>query len=783
MIGRTLSHYRIVRPLGAGGMGVVYLAHDDHLDREVALKILPPGSIADQSARRRFRNEAQALSRLNHPHIATIYDFDTAGDVDFLVMEYVPGTTLDRMLADRPLSEADAVGYALQITDALAEAHAQNIVHRDLKPANIAITLQRKVKILDFGLAKLLQGTGADRPTSRSTASTTVAGTPAYMAPEQLLGQPVDAATDLYALGVVLFESLTGRLPFIADSPYALGKAILDERPPSVRHLRPALSTDIDTVVNRCLEKDRARRFHTSRELAAALRVLLQAHARGKPPGLSKAIRGLLAGVGALVVIGAVLLGMNAWGVRDRLLHRTIAGPIRSLAVLPLENLSKDPGQEYFADGMTDELISTLANLAGLRVISRTSVMRYKAARKSLPQVARELGVEAVIEGSVMRVGTRVRITTQLVRAATDEPLWSQSYERDLSDVLTLQRQVAQAIAREIQLAVSDQQRARFSQAAPVDPQAQESYLKGRYHATRPDEESLRASLDYYQQAIQEDPKYALAYAGLADSYILLTNLGGLSGDFGFSRAKTAARKALELDQLLAEAHSALAYAKLSQDLDWAGAEVEFKRALEINPSYATAYMWYSRLLSALGQHEQAITLATRAKDLDPVSLGTRLSLGITLFYARRYDRAVDELQQILEMDSSYVWVHSWLGLAFEQLGKSDRALIEFSRAYGGASNAASAHTLAIAGRREEARRILESLRASNPAGSRSVSPFELAMIYAGLGEKERAFVELDRAVAGQRAGLLTLGVEPALDPLHDDPRFRRLLDKLGVPR
>ena len=483
MIGRTLGHYHILAKLGAGGMGEVYRARDERLEREVALKILPAGSLGDEAARKRFRREALALSRLNHPNIAVIYDFDSDAGVDFLAMECVPGQTLAERLAGGTPTEQETVTLALQIAEGLEEAHEHGIVHRDLKPGNIMVTPKGRAKVLDFGLAKLLRTVEGTR--SAETLPEVVAGTLPYMAPEQVRGEPVDARSDIFSLGSVVYEMATGRRAFGETAMSRLIDAILHQSVVPPRALNPRLSTELERILLKCLEKSPDSRYQSLREFSVDLRRLLSsltATAAPRPAPLARQARRRTA-VWSLgtVLVALVLAGLAIGLWRGR--TRSPSGPraIQSLAVLPLENFSGDPQQEYFADGMTEELITDLGKINRLRVISRTSVMQYKRTRKPIPEIASELAVDAVVEGSILQSQGRVRVTAQLIEARTDRHLWAQRYERETRDVLRLQDEIARAIAREIEVTLTPEEQARLASSLPVDPEANEAYLRGRF--------------------------------------------------------------------------------------------------------------------------------------------------------------------------------------------------------------------------------------------------------------------------------------------------------------
>src|SRR5260370_4462366 len=529
MIGQTLGHYRILEKVGAGGMGVVYRARDEQLDRDVAVKVLPSGTLSDDTARRHFRKEAMALAKLNHPNIETVYEFGTQDGTDFLVMEYVPGKTLAGRLSQGTLPEKEVVALGTQIAAALEEAHERGIVHRDLKPANIAITEKGRAKILDFGLPKLLRPV-TEGTTDTLTDSPAAAGTLPYMPPEQLKGEPVDARADIYTIGAVLYEMATGRRAFPEEQTSRLIDAILHQPPVSPRALDPRLSTELESIILKCLDREPERRYQFATELLVDLRRLEPSSSKYlPPPPRSPAWRRVakLTGyaVPGLLVLAVGLTAMNAGGWRDRFFGRLRTPQIRSLAVLPFENLTGDAEQEYFADGMTEALITTLGQIRALRVISRTSVMKYKAApRPPVPDIARALHVDAIIADSLSHSENLAQVTARLVSASTDTQLWSKSYQRDLQNVLVMQDEVATAIVREININLTPQEQARLASGRPVNPAAHEADLKGRY-LNKGTSSQQRKAREYFEEAIRIDPNYAPAYAGLADYYLTSVQL------------------------------------------------------------------------------------------------------------------------------------------------------------------------------------------------------------------------------------------------------------------
>lgn len=766
---RRISRYRLIEPLGEGGMGTVYRARDERLERDVALKILRSGVRDDPEARKRFRREANALSRLSHPSISTVLDFDTENGTEFLVVELVEGKRLDEVLREGPLPEDEILRLGVDIAGALAAAHEEGVIHRDLKPANVMVTSRGGLKLLDFGLALLAPCAPVTTETRSVGDAGQVVGTIAYMAPEQLIGRTVDERADHYALGALLFEMAAGRLPFTATPATALMNEILHRpapRPESLgRPVRPALGA----LILELLEKDPARRPATSREIAGRLRAI---RAAGPDAG-----GGVAGGSGAFGATGgAVPTGAPT----------TFPGAsrIRSLAVLPLVHLSGDPEQEYFADGMTEALITDLAQIRDLRVVSRTSAMQFKGARKPLPEIARALQVDAVVEGTVALHGDRVRITAQLIEAATDRHLWARSYERDLRDVLALQGEVARAIAEEIRDQVEPKVRARLARERRVDPRAFEAYLRGRYHWNRRTGDGIRRGIEHFQEAIERDPRYAPAYAGLAQAYDTLGSYNFLPPGEAFSLAREAVTRALDLDESLPEAHVALGGVLQSHLWDWPGAEREFLRALDLDPNHAGAHHWYSDFLSAMGRRDDAVACARRAAELDPLNLAINMTLGAAYFYARRYEEAMEQQRKTLDLDPSFAPAHRSMGGALEQLGRYDEAIEEYRKGAALSSDLSAtsllAHTYAVSGRTDEARRILGDLEEA--VKERYVSAYSLAAVHTGLGESDRAFEMLNRAFRERDRGMVWILVAPRLDPLRADPRFTDLLRRMKFP-
>ena len=790
LVGSELGRYRVIEKIDAGGMGEVYRARDEHLARDVAIKVLPPGTLIDKSARKRFHKEALILSQLNHPNIATIHDFDTQQGVDFLVMEYISGITLSEKVAGRPLPEKEVLHLGVQLAEGLAAAHDHGVVHRDLKPGNLRVTSDGRLKILDFGLAKLRPPVTASAATESLSETRAMAGTLPYMAPEQLLGEEVDTRTDIHAAGSVLYEMATGERPFAEVESSQLIGAILRRPPVPPTVLNPRVSPELERIIGKGLEKEPENRYQSAKELAIDLRRLQTGVLSGLQPAARhsrwRSAKSVWLGLGILAAAIVVLIAFNVGNWRKLALDRTGARAIESLAVLPVKNFSGDPGQEFFADGMTDALIAGLAQIKAVRVISRTSIMHYKGTSETLPQIARELGVDGIVEASVMRSGSRVRITAQLIDAREDRHLWARNYERDMTDVLTLQSDLVQAIAGEIRVQLTPQENERLKAARRVNPEAYEAYLKGRFYWNKRTGQDITKGIEYFQHAIEIDPDYALAYVGLANSYVLLPDFGDARPREVIPKARAAAAKAIEIDDVLAEAHTPLAFISAYYDYDRAGAEREFKRAIELNPGDATAHHWYALWLLFLGRRDEATAEIERARSLDPLSLAINTSVGTVLLYSRHYDSAIEQYRKTLEMDPNFAQAHDYLGNAYLQNGMYEQAIAEFQEAVdlsGGQVRcvAGLGRAYAAAGKREQARKMLEQLK--KRAQRSYVSRYELALIYTGLGEKEQAFAWLEQAYEEHDRRLVELEAGPQVDPLRSDQRFQDLLRRMNFPQ
>jgi len=789
MIGQTLGHYRILEKIGAGGMGEVYRARDERLGREVAVKVLPPSLVPDESVRKRLRKEAQALSKLNHPNIEILFELGSKDGAEFLVVEYVPGVTLSDRLAQGPMPEREIARLGVQLANGLAAAHSQGIVHCDLKPSNLRTTPDGRLKILDFGIAKSLRVTRESSKHNVTTESTTggqgVVGTLPYMATEQLRSEPADARSDLYSAGAVLYEMATGQRAFRDGVAPRLTDAILHQAAVPPRAVNASISPELERIILKCLQKEPENRYQSAAELEVDLRQL----ATIEVPRSGTAVRRLPiwrrhpgVATALAVVLSAIVVGLSVGRWWEQQASRSGPGRIQSLAVLPLQNFSGDLQKDYFADGMTDQLIADLSQISALRVISRTTMMQYKGTRKPLPEIARELSVDAVIEGSVLSSGNRIRITAQLIQGSTDKHLWAQSYERDGRDVLKLQGDVASAIADEIRIAVTQQERARLTHAPPVIPAAYDAYLKGRYHWHKGTEQERQQARQYFEQAAQIDPNYASAYAGLADYY---WSTDALPPRVAMPQAKQYALKALEIDPTLAEAHTSLGAVRFLGDWNWPEAEGQFKRALELSPGDVEAHRIYSAYLSAMGRGEEALAEARRAQELDPLSIPAQVTAGWTFYYARRYDQAVEQCGKMVDREPDFANAHDCLGLSYLAKKMYEKAIAECQRAVNLSGNDLNravglARAQALAGNQAAARKALNELSART---RRSYVPASLfAQIHLGLGEKKQGLAWLETAYADRDQYLTRLKVEPAFDSVRSDPAFQDLMRRLGLP-
>jgi eukaryotic-like serine/threonine-protein kinase len=777
MIGQKISNYKILEKLGGGGMGVVYKAQDLVLDRFVALKFLPSDLSADEEGKKRLVHEARAASALDHPNICTIYEVDETEDGRmFIVMAYCDGVTLKQKIETGSMPLDQVIDIAIQAAEGLARAHEMGITHRDIKSANLMITNRGKVKIVDFGLAQLAGQTGLGNAAA-------LMGTPAYMSPEQARAEEVDHRTDIWSLAVALYEMATGQLPFTGEYEQEVVYSILNEDPAPITSLRSDIPPELERIIRKGLKKKASARYQRMDEMLNDLRPLrklpetsLSKHERVET-GQRRKRAYLYSGVAALLAL-MILQGFLSFTGNDEAMV--------SLAILPIANAEANPELEYLGDGITESLINSLSQLPTLKVIAFTSVMRYKGKEIDPHTVGRDLDVHAVLVGRVLQHGNNLSISVALVDARNNRQLWGEKYNRKLADILAVQEEITQEISRSLQLRLYDDEQKRLAKHYTENPEAYQLYLKGRYFWNKRTAEGLTKGIAYFEQAIEKDPAYALAYTGLADCYTLRSIYDGLPPNESFPKAKAAAMIALEIDENLAEAHASLAMVRFYYDWNWLEAEREFKQALALNPGYATAFHWYAYYLIAMGRVEEAMAAIKHAQELEPLSLIINTDVGDLFYLAHRYDQATEQLQKTLEMDSSFVVAHWLLGFAYGQKSMFAQALVACQKA--NALSAGSAltlgtlgHAYALSGKCEEAQAIIGELK--KMAKRNYVSPYHLAIIYAGLGEKEQALAWLQGACDERSSALVFLKAQPIFDGLRSDPRFMALLMKMGLEK
>jgi len=790
MINETISHFRVIEKLGAGGMGVVYKAVDLRLDRPVALKFLPDNMLQDSQALERFRREARAASALNHPGICTIYDIGEQHGRGFIAMEFIDGETLRSHIHGKALPLEEMLKLGIQIAEALDAAHAEGIIHRDIKPANIFVTKRGQAKVLDFGLAKLVPkgvgvfaASGGEVPDSSSIVGI-ISGTPSYMSPEQVRGDNLDPRTDIFSLGLLLYEMATGRQAFSGATGGMIIEAVLTRSPVLARSINPDIPLRLEEIINKALHKDRDQRY----QRAADVRADLQRLERDTDSG----------GITAIEVVEPVPISTtshlystgkqrtrNSTAQTGALRPERVSKVIGSLAVLPFENASRDPEHEYLSDGIAGSLINILATVPKLRVMAQSTVFRYKGRRIDPQVVGRELNVRAVLTGRIMQSGGSLRIGTELVDVATGSQLWGAQYDRQPGDIFAIQDEISEEISGKLRLKLTRAEKKRLTKHQTDDAEAYRLYLKGRHHWNRWTEDGFYKAIEYFQQAVDKDPSYALAYTGLADSYVLLGWNSYLPPKDAFPQGKMAAMRALRVDPDLGEAHTPLAAVLWLHDWQWQEAQVEFERSLALNPAHPTASHWYAEYLMTMGRQVEAIARIKNSQELDPLSLIISVAIGRDFYMARRYDDALEQLRRTVELDPNYPVTYWVLGLLLRQMGRYELAIAEGEKGVnlsGGSPmmNAALAQTLATAGKRNEAIQILDNL--TNLTKQKYVAPHFFAGIHIGLGEDDRAMEYLEKSYEERSHWLIYLHIDPSMDGLRSNPRFQDLSRRVGLP-
>jgi len=820
----TIGPYKVVKLLGAGGMGKVYQAHDPRLNRQVAVKLLSHYSAAEEERIRRFRQEAFAASALNHPNILTIYEIGDFEGQNFIATEFVDGVTLRARLGRRDLSFTVALEIAIQVASALSAAHDAGIVHRDIKPENVMIRADGVVKVLDFGIAKYTQADGGEEPDHLvETKPGSVMGTAPYMSPEQARGLLVDARSDIWSLGVMLYEMITGRLAFLgATVPETISLILQKEPAPLARYAQDA-PAELERIISKALTKDREERYQTAKDLLIDLRNLKRkrevdaeiertvapeplastsssesapATASGEVAATAPAnaehsassaeyiVAGIkqhkLAATLALVVLIIVAVGLGAY-----LRARNTNVAIDSIAVLPFQNSSTETDTEYLSDGLTESLLYRLSQLPNLKVSPTSSVFRYKGKEIDPVKVGQELGVSAVVLGRIVQRGDSLTISAELVDVRYNKLLWGEQYERKMSDLLATQREIAREIVENLKLKVSGEEPG-LAKHYTENNEAYQLYLKGRFYWNKRTGEAIKKSIEYFNQAIEKDPGFALAYAGLADCYVVPPNR--LPPREAMPKAKAAAMRALELDETLAEAHTSLGRVFAIYDWDWPAAEKEYKRAIELNPRYAIVHQWYGGYFQAMGNRKQAIAERKLAQELDPLSPIVNFELGLAIYYTRDYDQAIEQFHRTLELEPNFPPAQQFLPAAYEQKGMYGDAIAEFKKAIpllGGSewslTRGGLGHVYAVTGKKSEALALIDELKQLSTRGY--VPSTSIALIYAGLGEKDQALAWLEKGYEEHSFQLQWLNLEPRWDSLRSDPRFTNLMQRVGLER
>jgi serine/threonine protein kinase/cytochrome c-type biogenesis protein CcmH/NrfG len=792
MLGRRIGPYQIISLLGEGGMGEVYLAQDTRLGRKAAIKLLPAFFTKDEERVQRFKQEARAASALNHPNVATIYEIGETDDAAYIAMEYVEGQTLAAKINGRPLDSTQIVEIAAQVADALDEAHTRGITHRDIKSENIMVNERGHAKVLDFGLAKIRaessEAMASEIATLKQTAPGVVMGTVQYMSPEQAFGKEVDARTDIFSLGVVMYEMTTGRLPFIGVTPAETMDLIAHRQPEAIARLNYEVPGELERIIRKCLEKDTQRRYQTARDLLIDLKNLKRDSDSGMVTSTSASAnrqsslwQWISVAVAILLAIGAVAYLLSVSNKEGR----TPGGAaVKSIAVLPFKPLISGSRDEALEMGMADTLITRLSNIKQIIVRPTSAVRKYGGLDQDPIAAGREQRVDAVLDGNIQKSGEQIRVTVRLVRVGDGHQLWVDTFDEKFTDIFALQDSISERVAEKLAIRLSREERTLLTKHYTENTEAYQLYLKGRYVQGNRTEEGIKKGIEYFRQAIEKDPGHALAWADLARTYKSTSYYGIFPPSESHPRSKEAVRKALEIDKTLAEAHMVLATILEGSDWNWQAAEEEFRLAIELKPNDASAHHLYGLFLERRGRLEQAKVEMAQALELDPVSLIINKNVGDPFYYMRQYDEAIEQYRKTLELDPNFFLAHLWLGMSYEQKGMYEEAITEFQNARSSDGNpailGALGHVYAVSGNRGEAENITKEL---NGLSKRYVAPYHIAMIYVGLQKKDVAFKWLEEAYQGRDEWLLYLKIDPRLDSLRSDPRFVDLLRRIDLPR
>lgn len=791
VVGGTFAgRYQILEELGRGGMGRVYKAYDTDIKEHVALKLLNPEIAADEGIIERFRNELKFARRISHRHVCRMFDLGKSEETAYISMEFVSGEDLKTLLKRvGQLPVKRTVDIAEQVAEGLAEAHRLGVVHRDLKPQNVMIDRDGNARIMDFGIARSVKGRGI-------TDAGVIIGTPDYMSPEQFEGQEADQRSDIYSFGAVLYEMVIGEPPFEGETPLVVAAKHKTEQPRDPHEINPQIPEALSRLILRCLEKEPERRFSSADEILTDLKTIakmLPGTRRTVTEKLAKRPRrrsGLLWIAGTTA--GAVIIAAFAYIFFGRASKPEVVRPSQaaavpyksSIAVLPFQDLSPQRDQEAFSTGITDDLITKLASVGQLKVISRTSVMRFKSTDMDIREIGRELGVETILEGSIQREKDNIRVNVKLSKAQDGSNIWAESYDRKVESIFTIQDEISKAVVNALRIELVAGQDYMLVKRYTQDPDAYNLYLEGRLNWNRRTEEGLNKSIELYQMAIAKDPNFALAYAGIADAFLLLARTDILAPRVAYPKAKEAVERALEIDDALAEGYAALAFVKYNYDWDWMGAEIDFNWAIGLNPNYATAYQYYGSLLASLGRFEEALAKLEKAKELDPSSVPIRASTASLYIYSRQPDLAVKQSREIIKMVPDSHWGPIFLGEAELERKSFKKAIKELEKGNrlagaGGLYLPLIAYAQAASGNRAEAQRILEEL--IKRSEKTYIPAYSLAYILAAMGDKDRAFEYLEKAYEEKSTGMILLKFDPWLDPLRDDPRFNALLERMNL--